>query len=148
MNVRNITIADKDEWARMRKLLWPGSPEEHYKVIDQFFSDGTKYVTEVCVIDAGDGKLVGFIEINLRSLVDASDADNIPYVEGWFVDKEFRGKGFGKLLMEAAEKWSLDNGFCELVSDAELDNVNGIAAHKALGFKEVERTILFVKKLR
>ena len=41
----------------------------------------------------------------------------------------------------------MESGFNELGSDAEIDNINSIEAHKKLGFKEVKRVVCFLKKL-
>jgi hypothetical protein len=41
----------------------------------------------------------------------------------------------------------LQNGFSELASDTVLNNENGIAMHKHLGFVETERILCFIKKL-
>ncbi len=147
MNIRKVNISDRNEWARMRNSLWPGRLEELYKEIDVFLSNKSKIIKEVFVLDTGSNKLGGFLELNTRNMIEISDTGEVPFVEGWFVDAALRGKGYGKLLMDAAEKWSCENGFDKLISDTELDNINGISAHKALGFEEVGRTVLFIKKL-
>lgn len=72
----------------------------------------------------------------------------IPYVEGWYLDTGLRSSGYGKQLMAAAETWAKENGFDELAGDAELEDSGGIAAHKALGFKEVGQIVCFIKKLK
>ena len=46
-----------------------------------------------------------------------------------------------------AEEWAINNGFNELASDAELENLSSLAAHKALGFQEVERIVCFIKRI-
>jgi len=38
-------------------------------------------------------------------------------------------------------------GFTEMGSDAELDNAEGIAAHRAVGYEEVERIVCFRRPL-
>jgi len=71
----------------------------------------------------------------------------IPYVEGWYIDQEFRGKGLGRKLMAQAQAWATQHGFAELASDAEIDNGPSIMAHKKLGFKEKARIVCFLKEL-
>jgi aminoglycoside 6'-N-acetyltransferase I len=68
-------------------------------------------------------------------------------VEGWYVDGDLRGGGYGRQLIQAAERWAIEHGFDELASDAELGNMDSIAAHQAVGFEEVERLVCFIKKL-
>ena len=99
-------------------------------------------------MEGNSGALGGFIELNLRKFVEGSDSKTSPYIEAWYIDPGFRGGGNGKRLMEAAENWAIENGFDELASDAVLENTDSIAAHKALGFSEVERLVCFIKKLK
>lgn len=132
----------------MRNNLWPGSLNEHLEEIDKYFSNTGIGVAEVFVLERSSKKLGGFIEVNIRNYAEGSAAPGVPYIEGWYVDKDLRGGGHGKQLMSAAEKWAVDHGFYELASDSELDNANSIAAHKALGFEEVDRIVCFIKKLR
>jgi aminoglycoside 6'-N-acetyltransferase I len=49
--------------------------------------------------------------------------------------------------MKQAAQWATGLGFSELASDTEIDNVDSIARHKRLGFKETYRVVCFLKKL-
>lgn len=147
MQIRTIDPHDRYEWARMRNLLWYSSPEEHLTEIEWYFANNSTNIVHVLVMERNNGKLGGFIEINIRNYAEGSESEQIPYVEGWYVDSDLRNKGYGKQLMAMAEEWAIKNGFDELASDAELENSNSIAAHKALGFQEVERIVCFIKKL-
>ena len=148
MNIRKVNLTDKSEWARMRNSLWPGSLKEHLEEIDKYFSNDEICIVEVFVLESSIGKLGGFIEVNIRNYAEGSKSTKVPYIEGWYIDKDLRGGGHGKQLIKQAEKWVIDHGFHELASDCELENANSINAHKALGFKEVERNVCFIKKLR
>lgn len=64
------------------------------------------------------------------------------------MDERFRHRGIGRALIAAVEAWAREQGFSELASDTEVANERGIAAHHRLGFREVERTIQFVKMLQ
>lgn len=50
--------------------------------------------------------------------------------------------------MKTAEMWALEKGFAELASDTEITNKNSIEIHKHLGFKEIERVVCFIKKIK
>jgi hypothetical protein len=41
MKVRKVNLNDRQEWARMRNLLWNSSKEEHLVEIDQYFANWT-----------------------------------------------------------------------------------------------------------
>lgn len=147
MEIRAATPADVMEWARLRNELWPDSIDVHLADITPFFSGAAHGIQEVFIIDGPHGRLGGFIELNIRGYAEGSAADQVPYIEGWFVAEELRGQGWGRRLVDAAEQWAQAQGFTELASDAELDNAGSIAAHEALGFEETDRIVCFLKKL-
>ena len=92
--------------------------------------------------------LVGFAEISIRSdHVEGTKNSPVPYLEGWYVDPDFRGKGIGKALIKAAEEFALEKGFTELASDTEIGNNTSIEIHKKTGFTEVGRSVHFVKSI-
>ena len=131
----------------MRRSLWPDSSDDHLQEINKFFSNDSKDVVEALVLERTGNKLGGFIEINVRNYAEGSNSKNVPHIEGWYIDEGIRNCGHGKALMDAAEKWAIANGFNELASDSGLENIHGIAVHKALGFTEVGRGVCFIKKL-
>lgn len=147
MKIRKADLRDKSEWLRMRNALWSGSFEEHLEDITNYFLNKKIGVVEAFVLERNNGKLGGFIELNLRNYAEGSKSFKVPYVEGWYVDLDLRNCGYGKQLIQIAENWAIENGFNELASDAEIENFDSIAAHKALGFKEVERIVCFIKQL-
>ena len=147
MNIRKVKLTDRDEWARMRNSLWSDSLQEHLQYIDKYFSQQEVDIVEVFVLERINGTLGGFIELNIRNYAEGTESAQVPYVEGWYIDSDIRGKGYGKKLIENSQNWAIENGFDELASDAEIDNLISIAAHKALGFEEVDRIVCFIKKL-
>jgi len=96
---------------------------------------------------AGGRGLAGFIEVGARSLADGCATSPVAYLEGWHVDADARRQGAGTALVQAAEAWGREQGYREFASDAELENVESQRAHEALGFQEVERAVLYLKKL-
>ena len=147
MKIRNGNMADRAEWARLRRALWPDCTGRRAALeTRELLSDPKKF--GVLVLDRGEGKLAGFAELALRDGVDGAARRVTAYLEGWFVEEEVRGHGWGRKLIAAAEGWARARGTIELASDAELHNADGIAAHRAVGFRETERLVLFLKKLR
>lgn len=147
LKIRPATADDGAEWARMRRALWPDcSPARSKLEMRELFSDPEKF--GILVLDRGDGRLGGFVELALRDGVDGAKREVTAYVEGWWVDEDLRGKAWGRKLIAAAERWAAQRGMAELASDAELWNEAGIAAHRRVGFREVERLVLFLKRVR
>lgn len=101
----------------------------------------------VSVADLGNGRLAGFIEASIRPFVDDCSSENVGYLEGWFVDPDYRRQGIGRNLVASAEKWARGHGCTEMASDAELGNGVSVAAHGNLGYEETSRLVHFRKSL-
>jgi len=146
MQIRQALLEDKDEWLRMRRLLWPDTPdEEHLQEIEVYFQAGA--VDAAFVALRPFGELAGFLEASLRKYADGCSTSPVGYIEGWYVDSDLRRQGVGSLLVAAAETWALSLGCSEMASDCLLDNHASLAAHLALGYEEAERLIHFRKSI-
>lgn len=69
------------------------------------------------------------------------------YLEGWFVDADYRGRGIGAALVQAVEDWALARGHRELASDTQVTNRISQQAHERLSFNQVDRAVLCLKQL-
>jgi aminoglycoside 6'-N-acetyltransferase I len=149
--VRLAQSADLDEIARMCELLWPESPMvEHAKDVDVVMTSGMSGTLPAAILVAHDavGRLIGFLEVGLRSHADGCDiARPVGFVEGWFVYEQFRHQGVGRELMRAAEQWARRQGCMEMASDTWIDHEESRRAHEALGFEVVDRCVHFRKKV-
>ncbi len=137
---------DRAEWLRMREGLWPQARDDHPVEIDAFLSEAPPD-SSVIVAERDDGRLGGFLEVGTRSHAEGCASSPVAYLEGWWVDADLRGRGVGARLVAAAEAWARSRGLEELASDSELANEAGQAAHRALGYREVERIVCFRKAL-
>jgi aminoglycoside 6'-N-acetyltransferase I len=145
MKIREITENDRGEWVRLRDALWPGSLWDHDVETRKHFEARADRPI-VFVADAG-GRLVGFLELDFRKYAPGCTSSPVPFIEGWYVEPAMRGRGVGRALIDAAETHAHASGHREIASDAELENAGGIAAHGAVGYEEVERTVCFRKSL-
>jgi aminoglycoside 6'-N-acetyltransferase I len=86
--------------------LWPDcSAQRHDLEIRQLTASASAGVVLVAVRDTG--ALCGFAELSVRSdHVDGASSVPVAYLEGWYVDADVRGRGIGRQLLEAAEKWA------------------------------------------
>ena len=146
MKIRRITERDRESWVRMRDALWPGSLSDHELETKRYFAD---QLDEPYVFVAEeDGRAVGFLELDFRKYAPGCASSPVPFIEGWYVDPAFQGRGTGRALVEAAEGAARAAGHNEIASDTEIENADSIAAHKALGYEEIERVVCFRKSLR
>jgi aminoglycoside 6'-N-acetyltransferase I len=125
----------------MRTALWPDQPASD---MDAWLC---RVDAVVLVADIGAGRLVGFAELGARSIADSCTTTPVAYLEGWWVDPEWRRQGVGAALIAAGETWARGAGYTELASDTTLDNHVSQVAHRHLGFIEVERAVLYRKDL-
>jgi aminoglycoside 6'-N-acetyltransferase I len=146
MKIRKLVEADRSTWFELRRALWPECPaERHLLEMEQWQrSDGV-----ILLAEDGRGQVVGFAEISIRlDHVEGTASAPIPYLEAWYVVPSHRRKGIGRALIQSVESWASGAGFSELASDAECDNHDAVQAHRALGFREVGRSVHFVRRLR
>ena len=135
-------------WWRCSPALWPGPPGEHAFEIDEYFNNPAQYPFPTQLLVAEIGELAGFVQIDLRSHAEGCDPHQpVLYIEGWYVMPQHRGAGVGGALIRAAEDWGRAQGCIEVASDTWLDAEVSQAAHRALGFEEVERSVHYRKKL-
>lgn len=96
MTIRELRETDRDEWVRMRDLLWPGNREGHITEIDAFFAAPPPDEV-VFVAGEGNGRLMGFVEASIANRADGCDGLRIGCVDGWYVDENRRKLGVGRL---------------------------------------------------
>lgn len=91
---------------------------------------------------------VGFAQCQLRNdYVEGTSTTPVGYLEGIFIMKDYRNRGYAKELLNECEMWAKDNGCKEFASDCEIDNDDSFKFHKAMNFTETNRIICFTKKL-
>jgi aminoglycoside 6'-N-acetyltransferase I len=151
MIVREAEPADRAEWLRMLIGLYPesASESEHVPYVDAFLSGRSldELLPEAVFVAVRDsGGLGGFLELSVRDYAEGCTG-RAAYIESWYVDEDLRGTGVGRALMESAEEWARAHGHSEIGSDTLISNVRSQAAHQALGFEEVERSVHLRKSL-
>jgi aminoglycoside 6'-N-acetyltransferase I len=96
---------------------------------------------------SGSGRLIGLLEASIRPYVEDCETDNVGYLEGWYVEPEFRKQGIGRELVRQAETWARERGCTEMASDSEIGNDLSLAAHLNLGYNETSRLVHLRKEL-
>lgn len=146
MIIRAYQSKDLSHLIRLRVALWPDCENDmHEYEVARALSGRSRGA--IFLLVSTDDTPHGFVELSIRARVDGSMSEEVAYVEGWYIEPAYRGKGLGRKLIERAELWTLDMGLTELASDAELQNEQSIRAHHALGFRETFRVVQFLKKV-
>lgn len=146
ITVRQLEDTDLGEWLRLRRLLWDETPESEHEeeMVDVIEHPETQFVS---VADIGGGKLVAFLEASIRPWVEDCEGDMVGYLEGWYVEPNYRRQGLGRHLVSEAEAWARSKGCGEMASDAEIGNETSIEAHRQLGYEETSRLVHLRKAL-
>jgi aminoglycoside 6'-N-acetyltransferase I len=129
----------------MRDALWPGAFAVHDAETRAHFEAHQEM--PIVFVAEDQGTLVGFLELDYRQYAPGTSASPVPFVEACYVEPELRRRGIGRSLFLAAERWARSAGHDEIASDTDLRNPDGIAAHLALGYEEVERVACFRRSL-
>lgn len=145
VTVRTADDGDRAAWAAMRNRLWDDfDPAELEAELAGLAALETPYAT---LVAEADGRLVGFAEVSVRSVAEGCPPGPAAYLEGIWVEPGHRRGGVASALLAAAEAWARDRGLDHLGSDALLDNEASHAWHRAAGFAEVVRLVVFAKPL-
>lgn len=149
--IERATSRDAPVLAGMFHRLWPGTaPEEHARDLTSLLTDPAPQGLPAIIFLArlADGRPAGFIHAGLRSHADGCDTSRpVGFVEGWYVESEFRRERVGARLMRAAEEWARLQGCREMASDTWIDELGSQSAHEALGFEVVDRCVHYRKAL-
>jgi aminoglycoside 6'-N-acetyltransferase I len=144
--VRQMSVNDRVIWAEMRIALWPDEAlPAHTATIDELLGDNDVWGL---IAEATDGGAVGFAEIAMRKYANGCDTQPVAFLEGVWVNPQFRRRGIGTRLIAHAEALLAARGFRELGSDTQINNHASQAAHVAWGFSETERVVYFRKVLK
>ena len=128
----------RERWRALRAALWG---EEAGDPADLPKGDGNFVALE-------DDRVIGFAEAAIRrDYVNGCDTSPVLFLEGLFVDPGHRRRGVAANLVTAVADWGRAQGCSEFASDAELDNADSHAMHRALGFEETERVVYFRRGL-
>ena len=89
--------------------------------------------SEIFVAQEGNTELAGFVQL-YPSFCSVS-AVPILILYDLYVDHSHRGKGIGRLLMNAARDFAKDNGFRRLELSTAKDNHIGQSLYESLGYE-------------
>lgn len=137
---------DASTVAVLAAALWPGHSAGE---LEKEYAQLTEQ-PEAAVFLALEGeKHIGFAQCQLRhDYVEGTASSPVGYLEGIYVEPDFRGRGIASQLLAQCETWAAQMGCAEFASDCELTNSDSLAFHQKLGFREVNRIICFTKTLK
>lgn len=101
-----------------------------------------------CFIKYVEDQPIGFAQCQLRyDYVEGTETSPVGYLEGIFIQQEFRHKGLATELLQECQRWAKEKECSEFASDCEIDNIDSLKFHLAMGFEEANRIICFRKEI-
>ena len=146
MSIVQVTQDDFNEWLDLALKLWSDSSVAEMQEILITLLQSPREAGFLVKND--EGKAIAFMNLSLRYeyVPDASQSP-VAYVEGIYVEAEYRKQNIGARLIQYAEQWALEQGCIELASDALIENTASYEFHTKVGFREVERIVCFIKPI-
>jgi len=139
MKIQELAAEYREIWGTMRGNLYgEASAESMSRDFENLL--GSHEAGCVLVLDGGE-RPIGFVEMALRKYVDGCETSPVAYLEGVYVEPEFRD-------IEAAEAWAIDRGCNEFATDSRLGDADAQRFHQHIGFEETDRIVQFKKSLR
>lgn len=141
-------IADKSDIKKLAILsskMWNHSLKELEDSYIEIINDAENNIIILALLGK---EVIGFSHSSLRhDYVEGTNNSPVGYLEGVFVDENYRQRNIATDLINKGIVWAKEKGCEEIASDCELDNVSSYKFHLHVGFKETNRIICFTKKI-
>ncbi|MBS5970972.1 MAG: GNAT family N-acetyltransferase [Finegoldia magna] len=145
MKILEATQKDSHVLAKMATKIWENQNEDE---LEEEFKAILQSDEETCFIAFVKDMPVGFANVSLRfDYVEGTESSPVGYLEGIFVEENYRKQNIAKNLVKSCEDWAKKIGCTEFASDCLLDNTKSLKFHLAVGFIEANRIICFKKDL-
>jgi len=141
MNVREATLSDAAALAALSTQLgYPSTPDqtaERLRLLRE------RPANAVLVAEEG-GVLVGWLHVCAMLFLESP-----PFAEvaGLVVDEAHRGKGVGKLLLEAAARWAMERGYDKLRVRSNVVREDAHRFYEREGFRRVKTQVVLDRGL-
>lgn len=143
--LRTAMISDFKMVTKLALLLWPS---HEFKELETEIAEILSNKNAMIVLYFDNHQPIGFAQCQLRyDYVEGTESSPVGYLEGIFVDGNYRMQGIARQLLQYCETWSKEKGCTEFASDCELTNTDSLQFHLKLGFIEANRIICFNKNL-
>jgi GNAT superfamily N-acetyltransferase len=139
VNIREATASDAAALAALSTQLgYPAQPGEAVERLAALGSGGAVLVAEE------NGAVLGWIHVcGVRFFQSPPFAE----VGGLVVDEASRGRGAGKLLLEAGARWAAEHGYGKLRVRSNVVREDAHRFYEREGFQRVKTQAVFDRKL-
>ncbi|WP_051359523.1 aminoglycoside 6'-N-acetyltransferase [Paucisalibacillus globulus] len=134
-----------DELIKLAMEVYTGSTYEglHQEFNEMFLTDKHRFLLYIM-----NDEPVAFMHLSIRvDYVQGCESSPTGYLEGVYVNPDFRKRGISTALFNEGKKWLLEKGCKQIGSDMEEGNQNSYLFHRSVGFKEAGRLVTFIQDL-
>ena len=139
-----VKVAEHNEqaWAALCVKLWP------HHTAQEMLAERREGNLPHEFLYSKEERAIAFLSLSLRQdYVEGTHSSPVGYIEGIYVEPEYRGVGIARELVQFARQWSMEKGCAELASDCILENEVSRAFHRAVGFCEANTIVHFTMDL-
>jgi aminoglycoside 6'-N-acetyltransferase I len=146
IHYHNYSSSDFKALLAMAQKLWKDIAKGPLMDLLRQTADNRLY--RILLAKSENGGSVGFAIFSIRTdYVEGAAQSPTGYLEGIYVEPEFRKHGVAKTLIKMGEHWLRENKCTQIGSDTWLSDTNSRNFHKKLGFWEEEELVHFLKNL-
>ena len=121
------------------------------KFITEEINSDEEYFYEIAIdarrqtIDIASDKVIGYVLCFLKDKSNFYIEEKVGFIDGIYINEEYRGLGLGKLLIAHAEDFCKNKNVYTISLSSKIKNTKAIKLYKELGF--VESDVTMFKKL-
>ncbi|MTI30487.1 GNAT family N-acetyltransferase [Xanthovirga aplysinae] len=142
LDIREATNADFKGIFLLLNQLWPDLTLD-YEKLKKVYLVALVSIKQHLIVAEVDGKIVGFCSLTIKN--NLWQAGNLAHVDELVIDKDFRGNGLGKKLLESITKIAEEN-YCKRIElDSSFHRKEAHNFYESVGYKN--RAFLFSKTL-
>lgn len=134
MNIREVKTSDLDQLSILFNSyrIFYGK-ESNIDISKKFLESRISNKDSKIFICEVNNILTGFVQ--LYPLFSSVRVSKYWLLNDLFIDSEFRGKGYSKLLIDRAKELVLESGACGMMLETEKSNKIGNSLYPKTGFK-------------
>ncbi|WP_052345768.1 aminoglycoside 6'-N-acetyltransferase [Paucisalibacillus sp. EB02] len=143
-----VIVAGKEQVDDLIKLAMKVYTGSTYDGLQQEFHDMFQTDKHRFLLYLVKEKPIAFMHLSIRvDYVQGCESSPTGYLEGVYVDPDYRKKGISTALFNEGKKWLLEKGCKQIGSDMEEGNHTSYSFHMSVGFKEAGRLVTFIQDL-